>query len=803
MIIFSFLLPTRGRPTLVQRLFDSIVATTSRLEELEIVLAVDDDDLESQAIEDARLNLKKVILPRGATMGTLNQTAYEASTGRFVMAMNDDVVLRTPGWDAAVQSAFALHPDNIALIHVNDLLFQERLCTFPMLSREACDLIGFCELGYRRYRIDDHIYDIYNMLAYLGHKRIVYLPGVIFEHENFSEEGEAADNTFVAQSNKVYVADKAIMKKDAALFDSKINERKTAAIALAQQIDAGRYARLQARQIAEAESLRTSLRRPIYEGLAWSIRDPYHYRREDFIKRHTPNCLAPERTRRTTIAVVSADIRGPHAVQCLECIKEHTSNYELVILDNNRGPEFNHPHEMNRVIQTAETDFLVLMDDDILVEAGWLEGLLGAVDETTGVVLPLHKDAAGAMDYAGAYLADDDLGRHGHLFDVPRAPRDVQALCSAILLIDLHKCGHLRMDERYAKYFFDLTYGFEVWEAGYRVLCTPDVCVTHLCGATQIRGTQLATGLWERDQVVFIQDWITTGRLARLKSTWRDSADLKPLVDLPERIHRLATEAARMSNAEFADEVAELAAKSAFLPVIALELANALVHSLLELTPRAQVEKALLCQKTLEALPVPSADMSEARWLLAKLLIETADAEWAQGKQEAAIARLEAQVLKVQTPGELLYRLAEMLLEAGRPARSLHYLTILARLMPDKAKVFHKMGQAQLQEGGVRLAEFSLLKAISLDPDEPEIRNDLGVVYFQQQRIEECLAQLERAMALDPLFVDAHLNYALVLQTRGQTEQGARSLETFLERRPNAQLAETLAQMRGEVAIAV
>ena len=43
-IRISLLLPTRGRPAWVERLFDSIVATASQLARIEVVMYVDDDD---------------------------------------------------------------------------------------------------------------------------------------------------------------------------------------------------------------------------------------------------------------------------------------------------------------------------------------------------------------------------------------------------------------------------------------------------------------------------------------------------------------------------------------------------------------------------------------------------------------------------------------------------------------------------------------------------------------------------------------------------------------------------------------
>jgi len=74
---------------------------------------------------------------------------------------------------------------------------------------------------------------------------------------------------------------------------------------------------------------------------------------------------------RTTIAVVTADIRNEVTRQCLARIKAHTSNYDLVILDNARKADFSHPREMNKVLRNTDTPYVVLMDDDVLVEAGW------------------------------------------------------------------------------------------------------------------------------------------------------------------------------------------------------------------------------------------------------------------------------------------------------------------------------------------------------------------------------------------------------------------------------------------------
>jgi hypothetical protein len=91
-------------------------------------------------------------------------------------------------------------------------------------------------------------------------------------------------------------------------------------------------------------------------------------------------------------------------------------------------------------------------------------------------------------------------------------------LCSAVMLIDLAKCGHLRLDENYSKYFLDIDYGLSVWEAGYEVVCTPHAEVTHIGGATLEQGSRDAHALHEPQRRYFVEKWMKTGRYDALEA---------------------------------------------------------------------------------------------------------------------------------------------------------------------------------------------------------------------------------------------------------------------------------------------
>ena len=226
--LLSLIVPTRGRPAQLRRMLDSLARTAYHPERIEVVLVVDADDPASLA-RHPRLTVRHVVVPAGRTMGVMNNAGFDASTGAYVMLLNDDVIARTPGWDATALACFRRFPDPFVLVHVNDTLMRDHLCTFPLSSRAFYDLTdGICPQEYQRYRIDDHIEDIFNLLAVLGERRVVYLPDVVFEHDNAFHHPEAG---------AVYLSDPAVLAVDAPRFDALFSERKNLALRACAAID--------------------------------------------------------------------------------------------------------------------------------------------------------------------------------------------------------------------------------------------------------------------------------------------------------------------------------------------------------------------------------------------------------------------------------------------------------------------------------------------------------------------------------------------------------------------------------------
>src|SRR5436305_1651725 len=138
--VLSLILPTHHRVAKLRRFLDSAVAMVSEPGDIEVVLIVDADDSDSIGFTHPSLPLHRVIVPPGHTMGALNQAGYRASSGEFVMLLNDDVIVRTRGWDKKILARLRRFADGIVLVHVNDTLLRENLCVFPAVSRTFCGL---------------------------------------------------------------------------------------------------------------------------------------------------------------------------------------------------------------------------------------------------------------------------------------------------------------------------------------------------------------------------------------------------------------------------------------------------------------------------------------------------------------------------------------------------------------------------------------------------------------------------------------------------------------------------------------
>lgn len=175
--MISVLLPTRNRPANVRRLLSSAYETAST--EVEFVVYVDDDDPSRDETHDVLHRRGAIVIdgPR-VVLSEMWNRCWERARFDVFMHCGDDIVFRTPDWDARVLDEFERWSDRIVLVHGRDGLQDDRLGTHSFLHRRWTDAVGYLVPPY--FSSDYNDLWLTEVADALGRRR--YLPDVYTEH---------------------------------------------------------------------------------------------------------------------------------------------------------------------------------------------------------------------------------------------------------------------------------------------------------------------------------------------------------------------------------------------------------------------------------------------------------------------------------------------------------------------------------------------------------------------------------------------------------------------------------------------
>ncbi len=224
--------------------------------------------------------------------------------------------------------------------------------------------------------------------------------------------------------------------------------------------------------------------------------------------------------------------------RCLETIRDNTMaiGYEVILVDDTADAEtkrlleqvhgarvlVNERNEgylrsMNRGAALARGEWLVLCNNDIEVQPGWLEAMLECAesDESVGVVAPKFVSPDGWLSEAGGIIWRDGTGANFGRGDEPgrfqyEYRREVDYGSAAALMVRGELWTEVGgFDERYLPmYYEDADLCFEAHERGWRVLYEPRAVVMHVEGGTA--GTDLEEGhkrYQEANRPKFVEKW--------------------------------------------------------------------------------------------------------------------------------------------------------------------------------------------------------------------------------------------------------------------------------------------------------
>jgi tetratricopeptide (TPR) repeat protein len=96
----------------------------------------------------------------------------------------------------------------------------------------------------------------------------------------------------------------------------------------------------------------------------------------------------------------------------------------------------------------------------------------------------------------------------------------------------------------------------------------------------------------------------------------------------------------------------------------------------------------------------------------------------------------------------------------------------------------NSLGLAFLQQGRVNEAIAQFQKALELQPDYVTALNNLGVAFIQSGRIDEAIERLDQAVAIKPNFAVAHKNLGRALLLQGRLDEAIAQFQKAIEFQP-------------------
>jgi len=161
---YSLPCPTRKRPSFLKAYLDSLAETTAHPERIEVLVAYDNDDVETKERFNSGLitKYKFVIKPlERARSNFLNEDYYNwmarQTTSDYIFVNADDLRFIVPGWDKIIESKVEMYcndkPDRIIGVGVKDNTPKPKpnlpqFPCFPLITKETMKYWDFVLHGF-------------------------------------------------------------------------------------------------------------------------------------------------------------------------------------------------------------------------------------------------------------------------------------------------------------------------------------------------------------------------------------------------------------------------------------------------------------------------------------------------------------------------------------------------------------------------------------------------------------------------------------------------------------------------------
>lgn len=190
----SVLLPTRGRTDTLLRSIESLLLKANDPANVEILLAMDRDDLKSiqyvhEHIVDRWPNNIHIyqMEPLGyKKLSIYYNTLAGLAWGYWLLVWNDDALMDTTGWDDIVEQ-YRFHPMPVLRMPCSN--FEHPFALFPIVKKEWFNICG----TFSYYAHVDRF--VFNVAENLGNNVLINIPATV-THDRADLTGNNRDETF-------------------------------------------------------------------------------------------------------------------------------------------------------------------------------------------------------------------------------------------------------------------------------------------------------------------------------------------------------------------------------------------------------------------------------------------------------------------------------------------------------------------------------------------------------------------------------------------------------------------------------
>ena len=192
-------------------------------------------------------------------------------------------------------------------------------------------------------------------------------------------------------------------------------------------------------------------------------------------------------------AVIVLDINGGEMLRaCLDSIAAQTTPFAEVVVWDNSKTNLGFTGGNNEAWKRTTAELVALVNNDVVLDADWLETVRGAMEEDVGAVQTMIRGSDGTLDGAGVDVSDGTirqvrderlaisdwrLGVGGPHRQPPIANR--WGVSATAALYRRSAVGDRPFDPRFFASYEDVELSARLHEGGWRTLVLPVVKATH------------------------------------------------------------------------------------------------------------------------------------------------------------------------------------------------------------------------------------------------------------------------------------------------------------------------------------